>query len=391
MTSIEILERARTDRRDLISWPRLKQAIAGQSLDGVVAVSPANITYTGGINWSDRAQSTGTAYVVTCADGRQGAVMNEADAYYMREYSWIKDVRVVRYARTKLEMVEEALRLFDDLLNDMGLSHAKLGIEMFEVSAGNYRALEQRQPKVTFVDGTDVFEYARLIKTPFEIELIRVAAYTTDKAIHTAYSLTKPGDTEKTVAYLMQSSILAMGADLLTNNSEVVAGARGAIAHVWPIERPVQAGEIIHSDFGGLFGGYCSDMSRMAVMIRPSAKQEKIYRILWETQQRILEQMRPGVTAGNLFEIGRRNMERGGLVHAWGTLGHSTGVAIMEGFDIAHESIAVLEPGMIINVEPSLLEPSDGRYTIEDTVLVTETGIERLSDFTNTESMFVIR
>lgn len=383
-----ILDKARTDRRDLINMPRLKQAISDNELDAVIAVSPVNVTYTGGINWSDREQSWG--FVVTSADGRQGSVINEADAYHMREYSWLTDVRSSAYAKTKASTHQQAIDLLVGLLEDMGLVSSKIGLELSHMSVNNFRRLEKALPNARFSDGNAVFEHARLVKTPAEVDLFRVAAFYTDKAMATAFALARPGDTEKRLSALMQSLVLQLGADLLTTNTEITAGVHGTTVHCWPIERPIAPGEIVHTDFGGNFAGYRTDMARNAVVIEATSAQESIYRRLWEVQHRIFDQMKPGTVVGELFELGKRSMEEVGLPHPWGTFGHSTGLYTHEGFDISAGSEAVLEPGMLVNVEPSRVEPGDGRYTIEDTVLITETGYERLSSFTDTQNMLVI-
>lgn len=377
-TNERILDRARTDRRGLFDSERLQGKIREAGFDAVIAVSPVNVTYTGGINWSDREQSWG--FVVTDADGRQAAVINEADAYHMRGYSWIEDVRSSRYGKTASSSREQAMTLLAELLSEMGLGQDRIGTELGYLSFANYQRLASALPQVNWSDATPVFETTRLIKTPGEIELFRVAAHYTDKAMVTAFALSRPGDTEKKISALMQSLVLQLGADLLTTNTEVTAGEHGTIVHCWPIERPVAWGEVINTDFGGNFAGYRTDLARNAVVGAASQKQADIYRRLWEVQQTIFAAMKPGVSVGSLFELGDRAMEEAGLPHPWGTFGHSTGLYTHEGFDIALGSEAVLEEGMLVNVEPSRVEPGDGRYTVEDTVLVTVSGVERLSD-----------
>ncbi len=384
-----LLEQARIDRRNLFNLPRLLKGMADQNLDAVIAVSPINVTYTGGVNWADREQSLG--FVVTTISGTQGVVINEADYYHFKAVSWIKDIRLIRYSKTETGMKEAAVILLGEMLRELGLSNARIGIETSYMPVANYMVLTKHMPEARLVDGEAAFEYARLIKTPAEIELFRLAAYLTDKAIGTAFAQTRPGDSEKEIAALMQANILWAGADVLTNNAETNAGPRGAHVHTWPRDVAVLLGEVVHSDFGGQFGGYRTDMSRMAVLGQANARQEYIYRHLWEVQQRVMEEIRPGVVVGDLWEISELGFAVAGFPHAWGTIGHSTGLGTHEGFHISKGSNAVIQAGMLINVEPSRVEPELGRFTIEDGMLVTENGIERLTTFMNTERMFVIR
>ena len=111
----DILELARTDRRSFIDFARLQAAIQAGGFDAVVASSSANVTYTGGSFIDFPPLIT---FAVTTADGRQGLVINEGDAAYFQEYSWIDDIRSFRYATSMVESNLEAARMVSDLLRD---------------------------------------------------------------------------------------------------------------------------------------------------------------------------------------------------------------------------------------------------------------------------------
>jgi Xaa-Pro dipeptidase len=101
--------------------------------------------------------------------------------------------------------------------------------------------------------------------------------------------------------------------------------------------------------------------------------------------------VKPGVTACELWDASQREIQGVGLVHPWGTMGHGTGLSVHEGFEISKGAKFVLEPGILMNIEPSHIEQGDARYHIEDTVLVTDTGCELLSDLMDHPDMTVIR
>ncbi len=100
--------------------------------------------------------------------------------------------------------------------------------------------------------------------------------------------------------------------------------------------------------------------------------------------------MKPGAIAGDLWDLTEREFQKQALVYPWGTIGHSTGLSVHEGFEISKGSPVALEPGMIINIEPSHIEAGDARYHIEDTFVITETGKQLLSSFTDIQTMCVI-
>lgn len=386
MENQSIFDRSRTDRRGLINTDRLLSGMATQSLDAVVAVSLTNVTYTGGVFLND---PTALTFVVTSAEGDQGVVVNEADAYFLRTYSWIDEVRPFRFAATTVDTNRAAVDMLVGMLLDMGLGNATVGIEKAYLSTLYWEELVNKAASARFVDGGDVFEYARLIKTPAEIELLRRAAYYTDKAIHTAFALARPGDTEKAVTNQMQAGVLRLGADGLAH-AHIHAGVHSTIVHAWPMEKPFEHGEVIHVDFGAVFGGYTTDIARNAIVGRATRRQEAIYKELWDIEQLLVDHMQPGAVAGELFDMGQAAFEHAGLIYPWGTLGHSLGLSGHEGFEIAAGSDEVLESGMVVNVEPSHIEAGDARYHVEDTVLITDDGPEILSNFTPTATMFVI-
>ena len=187
----------------------------------------------------------------------------------------------------------------------------------------------------------------------------------------------------------VQAAVLELGADAL-GLCHLHAGVHSTIAHSWPMETPVKAGEVIHIDFGAIFGGYLTDLARNAVVGDPSPKQERIWQHMYDIEQRVLGHVKAGVTAGQLWDVAEVAFTNAGLVYPWGTLGHSTGLAVHEGLEISKGSDAVLETNMIVNIEPSHIEPGDARYHLEDTLLITPTGYERLSDVIDTTRMIRI-
>jgi Xaa-Pro aminopeptidase len=381
------LNKARTDRRDLINSEGLKKAIAEAELDAVIATSPYNATYCGG-NFIPRASLL--VCILTTMTGQQASVINEADAHYFKEYSWIQDIRSFQYADTTLLANTNAIRLWVDLLKERGLSQGKIGLELMYLPAIYSEMLARLLPDATFKEAGQVFNQARLIKTPAEIELFRIAAYNTDKAIQTAFAMARPGDTEKDIAAQMQANTLRSGADAL-DHTVLSSGVQGTVVHAMPMAKPVQLGEVIHVDFGGVFAGYCTDLARNAVVGKPSPKQVSIYQRLCEIHHKLLDRVRPGVVGKDLFAFSEAEFAKAGLVYPWGTLGHSTGLLVHEGFEITKNQTMAFQPGMLINIEPTHIESGDARYHIEDTVLVTENGIETLSSFSNTGAMFEIK
>jgi Xaa-Pro aminopeptidase len=383
MHSKQLFDSARGDRRALFDSARLQASLARRGLDAVVAVWPVNITYSGGAYLSFADVLT---FVVTTADGRQGVVINEADAYFFRAYSWIHDIRTFRFISSLFHINDSAVDTLADLLAEFGLGASTLAIELGYLPQRYYVRLVERLPRAVWREAGPVFEEVRQIKTPAEVELIRAAVRATDEAVLAGLARSRQGQTEKEIAAHVQGAVLELGADALAH-CHIQAGAHSTIAHSWPTETPVRSGDVIHIDFGAVFGGYVTDIARNATVGEPTARQERLWRSMYDIEQQVLERVRAGTSGGELWEVAQRAFGAAGLLYPWGTLGHSTGLAVHEGFEISGGSEAVLEPNMVVNIEPSHIEPGDARYHLEDTILVTATGYERLSNAAETRDM----
>jgi Xaa-Pro aminopeptidase/Xaa-Pro dipeptidase len=387
MIDHRLLEEVRSSRRELFNDTRLRAELEQQGFDGIIAVSPINITYSGGALFK---VPYVLSFVVTLPDGRQGVVVNEADAYYFAKDSWIKDVRSYRYSTSLHEMNEAAIGLLQGLMADLGIERGNFGIERNYLPAFWCEAIEQAFPNIKFVDCAAAFQAVRMFKTPREIDVLRIAAYYTDKAIGTSFALARPGDTEKSIADRIYSTMLSQGADYISH-CVASTGLQSTIVHAWPSALTLKPGEVVHVDTGGDFAGYQTDLARNAVVGRPSPQQADIYARMWDAHQKICERLQPGVHAGELYSFARKCMTDVGLDHPWGTFGHSTGLSVHEGFEIAEGSNQIIQPGMAINIEPSHIEAGDARYHLEDTFAIHEDHAELLSSFTDRSEMLCIQ
>lgn len=377
-------DRARRGRAHLFAAPRFSGLVAGAGLDAVVALSGVNVTYTGGVY--TKGDETPEA-VLTSADGRQVLIAAEDYAMGFAEVSWIQDIRPFRHGP---DTQERATALLADSIEDLGLSCARVGLE------GPLRPevvdpLTRRLPSLELSDARSVFAEARRVKTVGEIELYRAAMRCTQQAVRSAWAASRPGDTEKTLAARTQSAGLELGADW-TSHCQLQSGVHSTVGMAASWEKPIEPGEVVHVDYGGIFCGYRTDFARNAVVRAPTPVQASIYARLAEVQHALISHIEPGMTGGDVWALGVAQFERvGGLVHPWAMIGHGTGLEIHEGIGLDEASSGVLVPGMLVNIEPSHFESGDARYHIEDTLLITETGVELLADAEVTPGSWVAR
>ncbi|RYD04377.1 hypothetical protein N752_13465 [Desulforamulus aquiferis] len=143
-------------------------------------------------------------------------------------------------------------------------------------------------------------------------------------------------------------------------------------------------------DFGCVYKGYNSDMTRTLVLGRPNQKQQEIYHIVLEAQLAGLAAVRPGVIAREVDRAARSVIEKRGYGQYFGhSTGHGVGLAIHERPRLASNDETVLEAGMVVTIEPGIYLPDWGGVRIEDSVLVTEEGCEILTSSPKKELLTV--
>jgi Xaa-Pro aminopeptidase len=369
-----LFDRARRSRDGLMDADRFRREIEGAGLDAVVACSHVNVIYTTGVYLP--VEVSVPSFAVMTASGERAAVVNEADERFVAEY--VKDVRSFRFEGNE---AETAVALLRDVLEALGLSGAKVGIEFGALSRTLYDLCAEVCSGVQWADAKQVFQRSRLIKTPDEIELLAAAGRATDRAIADAFAAADATTTEKGLAARIQANALLAGADGLSHTN-VNAGVHSTLGHVTSLEDAIRPGELVYVDFGAKFAGYCTDLARNAVLGTPTSEQLDLYNRMFGVHMELIDRIKPGVTGGEVYEWGQAAYAKGGLTYPWGTFGHSIGLDMHEGFEFSAGSDDVLEPGMVVCVELTHTEP-EARYHVEDMVAVTETGAHSISNAEN--------
>jgi Xaa-Pro aminopeptidase len=161
----------------------------------------------------------------------------------------------------------------------------------------------------------------------------------------------------------------------------VAAGANSSLPHYRPAETLVQRDQPLLIDWGALYKGYCSDLTRTLMVGRFSPKTKQIYKVVLEAQQAAIKFLRPGVTTKQADRVARDVIDDAGFKNEFGHgLGHGIGREIHELPTMRKTGgEEELRPGMIVTVEPGIYLPGEGGVRIEDDVLITHSGCEVLS------------
>jgi Xaa-Pro aminopeptidase len=224
-----------------------------------------------------------------------------------------------------------------------------------------------------------IVESARLVKDESEIAILKEAGRRLGAVSAEIASLARPGRTELEVAGELDGLLRRIGFERPAFETIVASGPNAALPHARPGSRVLQAGDGVVLDFGGVYDGYCVDLTRTVELGSAGADFRRLFVAVEEAQQAAVAAVRPGVQASAVDGAARAALGRYGLEEAFGHgTGHGLGLEVHEepriGRPIAGLPDLVLQPGMVFTVEPGVYIEGLGGVRIEDDVLVTDTG-----------------
>lgn len=254
----------------------------------------------------------------------------------------------------------------------------------FEAEHLPYAALERLRElaPVEWVPTKGVVERLRLRKTPEEVERIRRAQALAEETLHHVLPLLQPGVEEREIALELEFFLKRRGAEGVAFPPIVASGERGALPHAGASGKRLQAGELVTLDLGAKVEGYHSDMTRTLALGKVAEELRRAFQAVEEALEAALSALSPGKAAKEVDALAREVLKGYGLdcyfVHS---LGHGVGLAVHEGPGLSPYTEEVLEPGMVVTVEPGVYLPGVGGVRLEELVLLTEEGPELLSRF----------
>lgn len=233
----------------------------------------------------------------------------------------------------------------------------------------------------TLQPAPDILSALRRIKSADEIAAIRRASALAEGVLADLLDELTVGLPERELAARFEYEFKRRGASGASFPPIVLYGPRSSLPHGAPGDTPLQPGDVVLLDFGCRLDGYCSDLTRTyAFGTIPPLWFEGTYELVLTAQRIALEAACPGMPARELDAIARSLIEDAGHGEHFGHgLGHGVGLEIHEAPRLNRESDTILEPGMVITIEPGVYLPGKGGVRIEDLVVITENGCEMLS------------
>ncbi len=242
-----------------------------------------------------------------------------------------------------------------------------------------YNAIKTAVAK-TFVTAQDEIDFPRRVKDKGEIELIGEAEAIGDKAFEYILPRLKVGMTELQVAVEIESFMRREGASKTSFDTICASGVRSCMPHGVATDKIIEKGDFLTMDFGCVYKGYCSDMTRTVVFGTPNARQRKVYDTVLRAQNEVLNSLKVGMPCVEVDTIARKVIMEAGFgdnfTHA---LGHSVGIDIHESPVFSPRSKDSLAVGNVLSVEPGIYIDGEFGVRIEDLIAVTDDGIINLT------------
>lgn len=339
----------------------LGELAADRELDALIVTNLVNIRYLTGFSGSFAA----------CVLRASGEVVLLTDGRYTQQ--------AAREAPALSHYVVSG-RLSEELAAVVGPAARKIGFEPEALSWGAGERLRSALGSERIEAVPQWVERLRSVKDPCELDDLRRAAAIGVKALAQTLADLAAGMTERQIADQLERAMTQEGSDGLSFETIVACGSNTAEPHHHPTERAVAIGDFVKIDFGATVNGYHSDMTRTIVLGEPTPQQLALHAAVLAAQQAGMDQVRAGVTGGDIDLAARRVLEDAGYGEAFvHPTGHGVGLEIHEAPRIAPGDDGRIAAATPLTVEPGAYIPGFGGVRIEDLVVAWEDGCEILT------------
>ena len=307
------------------------------------------------------------------------AVVTREGAYYFTDSRYIEaaeknlkgfTVRMTHPGSSEIERINEVIG-----------EHTikKLGFEENDMTYGDYLRYNEALHAV-LVPMQAKIDAFRATKEPWEIELMRKAQAITDQTFSELCKVIQAGMTEKELEAELLYRLYKHGAEGPSFDPIVVSGPNTSLPHGVPGERKLDFGDFITMDFGCIYGGYCSDMTRTVALGFVSEEMDKVYKTVLKAQLAGIAATKAGVAGRDIDGAARKVIADAGYGDYFGHgYGHSLGILIHEAPNANTRNDQPMPAGAVVSAEPGIYLPGKFGVRIEDVTVITETGCEVLT------------
>lgn len=376
-------------RRDDIAFPMeeyerrltgLRQRMEDRGIDAMMTTTPENICYLTGF------ESVGHYYfnsLVVPLEGKPFMTPRLLEDSGVQYYTWVELSRPYGDNKDPMEILGKALEEFN--LHDKRIGHEK---DCWFFTAAQQERLFAQFPETTFVDVGGIVEEGRLIKSEYEIELMKKAAQTTAAGMQAGIDAVQAGATENDVAAEVHYAMIKAGSEWPSISPFVASGPRGAVGHATWSGRTIQEDEFVFLEIAGALKRYHAPMMRTIYVGEPPDDVLAGEKVVLEALDAAMEAIKPGVPAGDIDALAREliaNSEFGAEQSS--RTAYSVGIGLPP--DWGEGQILSMQPGesrpleanMTFHLLPWVQIPGKGSLGLTETIRVTEDGCEQITNF----------
>lgn len=306
------------------------------------------------------------------------------DAYLLISHDTCFIITDSRYTIQAHEQAKgfEVLDIKDGFEKVFSRTNAKyIGYEENIMSVREYKHIRSRlRQNQDFIEMQNLIDEPRKIKDEKEIKKIAEAESIGDEAFSHILNEIKPGKTEKEIALELEFFMKRQGAEALSFDTIAASGKRSAMPHGVATDKKIEEGDFLTLDFGCVFEGYCSDMTRTIVIGKASERQKEIYNTVLNAQTSAIDVIHEGIPCSEVDNIARSIINEAGYGDKFGHgLGHSVGIEIHESPSFAPKCNEKVRNGNVITVEPGIYIDGFGGVRIEDLIAVHDGTVTNLT------------
>jgi Xaa-Pro dipeptidase len=344
--------------------------------------------------WHDLCSSRSAWYVLTADRDVLFMTPTAGGEHFAttRRSTWVSEIRAIVERVAGRERVEIwGLEQIPEALAALGLSQATLGFELGDgmtlgLSVNDFLSLRQLMPEARLVDGSSVIRRLMSVLTPWEVSQLGEACHAADWIHAQVPDVIRAGLTEREAFDELEMRFRDHYGDAFDYVAAGLWDVRNAsdpssnnVFHAVPTDRPYRVGDVIFRGYSGVSRrGYIADTDRIWVVGSPTQAVRDLYRMTWECNRAMAAAIRPGTTCREVYAAGAAAEARlGQPTRLTGRTGH--GLRNVGSLSVHPDNWTVLEPGMVISVEP-MYACEHGFFDLEDQYLVTDTGAVCLHD-----------
>ncbi len=278
------------------------------------------------------------------------------------------------------EVIEFTAGKRNDKINQYLQTAKMIGYEDASMTVAEFLELKKINESCEWTALSQELSLLRMVKTDEEIQYLKEAEEIGLLAFQEVLPLIKIGVSELEVAAELEYRMRKHGAEGISFSTIVVSGYKSSFPHGMPSEKKIENGDFVTMDFGCIYHGYCSDMTRTIAVGSITKEQKKIYQTVQRAQEEGLHAICSGIKGKDVDATARRVIEKEGYGKFFGhSLGHGVGLLIHEFPNLSPKSETELKPNMIVTCEPGIYIPDFGGVRIEDMVCVKEDGIDNFT------------